>query len=148
MSLRIIIIEDYDPKFRILSQYVKQCGDVEIVRKTSRNGGLAEILQAKKNNNPYDLLITDLQIPLFENDFSEMLRDGGQEVIYALQEAYHVDIPYMVCSTEAKEEDFLDALMVINFELFDFDAVCDFLPVMKQHFQNLIEKKGNQNNEE
>lgn len=114
-TLKVLLVEDSQLKFDSINRWVSRCGDVEIVHKNSRNGAMLEILMAEKKGEPFDLLITDMQIPLFEDDFDHMMDDGGREIIDEL-EYRDINIPYVVCSSAVNEGDFPNALKVIKYE--------------------------------
>ena len=97
---------------------------------------MIEIIKANRDENPFALVITDMQIPLFENDFRNMLDEGGREIIEEM-EYRGIDIPYVVCSSAVEENDFPNAVKVIK-----YDYCTSYRSIFEQIIQTL-RKRGN-----
>lgn len=127
--MNVLVVEDSDLKYNNISAWLKQSGDVEVTRRYSRNGGLATIIDSWKSKHPFDLVVLDMQIPVFDGNMNEMDDRGGAFIAY-MMDAKEIDIPYVICSSVAKAEDFPDALKVIKY---------DYLTSYQEVFQQIVE---------
>ena len=81
-KLNILVVEDNMNKYRNMESALEKCGEDLITHKRSRNGALKALLDAnKRNNQMYDLVILDMQLPLFEVDGpQDILKNGGATI--------------------------------------------------------------------
>lgn len=92
--MKILISEDRDSKFaKIKACLESEFSEVEIVRCTAAKETVLELI----NNNTYDVLIQDMQLPLNKNDRIDP--NGGIYVFHQL-ERRHIKIKFIFCSSE------------------------------------------------
>ena len=94
----ILIIEDENYKFEDLKKSLENLNSyINIDRRISQNGGLNAICE-----NKYDLVILDMQIPLYESgEYMQMF--GGRHILKRLQHK-EIDVPVCMCSSNFYDE--------------------------------------------
>ena len=100
--MKILIVEDNNNKFNDIRSAFEECGEINITRRISRNGTLVHLANIEKQDQMYDLIILDMQIPTYEDDPHHILRDGGMQVFKRIQR-YHYDVAVAFCSSEPVE---------------------------------------------
>jgi DNA-binding response OmpR family regulator len=89
MSQKNILIVDDDPTFLMLLKY--RVEDMQFQVQTAHDGQTAiDLIQ----NNHYDLVITDLMMPVF----------SGMEIMEKTINVLHKKIPFVVISSAGQEE--------------------------------------------
>lgn len=68
--MKILVIEDEDLKFNTVQRYLSELNEFDITRAKSRNAGLREFTNQQHNNTPYDLVICDNYMPLYDNEYN------------------------------------------------------------------------------
>lgn len=100
--MKILIIEDNTNKFNSIVSYLEELEETDITRKKSINGGLLEL----RNNldtleeNKYELLILDMQLPRYEDEPSAISSVGG---LCVMREIIRKDWPIsvVICSGDS-----------------------------------------------
>lgn len=95
-DLKVLVIEDSGTKYRDIETTLEHLGVTDISHEISRNAGLRNLLRSYNENHPYDLLILDMQFPIF-ND-SQPIPDAGISVLTEI-ERKGWEIPVIVCSS-------------------------------------------------
>lgn len=95
-NLKILVIEDSDMKYHDIETTLEHLGITDISHEISRNAGLVNLRQSYDENRPYDLLILDMQFPIF-ND-GQPIPDAGVSVLTEI-ERKGWEIPVIVCSS-------------------------------------------------
>ena len=104
--MKILVIEDTDYKFEEIKGYLTSLEETDITRMKSRNGGLIELRDSfrKIDKTPYDLLILDMVIPLYEDDSRKLLNDGGKSILSEIERCGW-PIPVCICSSDSYDSE-------------------------------------------
>ena len=94
--MRVLNVEDDPSKHHQIKSALNRMGIGDITLAEYENDALISVLESIENNNPYDLIITDMQFPLFSN--GKPYDDAGMTFLAELKE-HNVDIPVIVCSS-------------------------------------------------
>ena len=94
--MRVLNVEDDPIKHHHIKSALNRMGIRDITLEESENSAIISVLESIENNNPYDLIITDMQFPLFSNGRPD--DDAGMTFIAELKE-HNIDIPIIVCSS-------------------------------------------------
>lgn len=85
-DLKVLVVEDSDLKYRDIESALEFYEITDITRRKSRNGALKELMEANKSKNRmYDVVILDMQIPLFETGSPDILKAGGVSIMYEIE---------------------------------------------------------------
>ena len=112
-KMKILIVEDNNRKFDDISSAFEECGETDITRRISRNGALKEIRESLTNNSTYDLIILDMQIPIYDDTPNQIQLNGGMEVFERIQR-WKCNAQVAFCSSEPVECD--DAFASIHYK--------------------------------
>lgn len=94
--MRVLNVEDYPPKHYEIKSALNQLGITDITLEESENSAIISVLESIENNKPYDLIISDMQFPLFTNGRPD--DDAGLTLLAELKE-HEIDIPVIFCSS-------------------------------------------------
>lgn len=94
--MRILNVEDDPIKYHHIKSALNRMGITDITLEESENSAIISVLESIENNNPYDLIITDMQFPLFSNGRPD--DDAGMTFLAELKE-HNIDTPVIVCSS-------------------------------------------------
>lgn len=94
--MRVLNVEDDPFKHQDIKRALGRMGITDITLEESVNGAVISVLESIENNNPFDLIISDMQFPLFTNGRPD--DDAGMTFIAELKEQ-NIDIPIIVCSS-------------------------------------------------
>lgn len=103
--MKILIIEDNDYKYRDIKATLVRCLKYpEIDWEKSRNSGLLSIKQHNyKNQNPYDMVICDNYMPIYDDEKS--IRPFGLDIVREIRERFELkDLIVVMCSSEEIED--------------------------------------------
>lgn len=95
--MKTLIIEDNAVKLQDILQTLNHLGIYDITHKSARNPGLYELRQSFQNNDPYNLLILDMQFPIFDDEMPKI--DMGIDVLCEMKRKGWL-IPVIVCSSD------------------------------------------------
>ena len=93
--MRILNVEDDSIKHHHIKSALNRMGITDITLEESENSAIISVLESIENNSPYDLIITDMQFPLFSNGRPD--DDAGMTFLAELKE-HNIDVPVIVCS--------------------------------------------------
>ena len=94
--MRVLNVEDEPIKHNQIKSALNRLGITDITLKEDVNSAVISVLESIDNNNPYGLIISDMQFPLLPNGNTD--KDAGKKFIDELKE-HNVDIPVIVCSS-------------------------------------------------
>ena len=94
--MRVLNVEDYPIKHYEIKNALNRLGITDITLVECENDAIISVLESIENNNPYDLIITDMQFPLFSNGRPD--DDAGLTLLAELKEQ-GIDIPVIFCSS-------------------------------------------------
>ena len=94
--MKILNVEDDPYKHQDIKRALNRMGITDITLEESVNGAVISVLESIENHNPFDLIISDMQFPLFTNGRPD--DDAGMTFIAELKEQ-NIDIPIIVCSS-------------------------------------------------
>ena len=138
--MNILVVEDNDYKLNDIVCALITCsdGDFDITTVKSRNGALHELKNAYEEDMMYDLVILDMQLPLFENQPGKILPEGGLHILEEIKRCeYNTIVAF--CSGEQVECD--DAIMCIQYSpsVYMVPIIEELITKVRQQ----IEKGGN-----
>ncbi len=113
--MNILLVEDNEYKANDIVCALITCsdGDFDITVTKSRNGALHELADAYEADAMYDLIILDMQLPLFENQPGKILPEGGLHILEEIKRCkYNTIVAF--CSGEQVDCD--DAIMCIKYD--------------------------------
>lgn len=91
MALRILVVEDSPTMRQLIAMALKRLPDVTLDEAGDGVEGLKKLKQ-----NQYDLIITDINMPLM---------DGLKLLSLVRQDERHQKVPVLIVTTESAEED-------------------------------------------
>ncbi|MBE5923548.1 MAG: response regulator [Lachnospiraceae bacterium] len=94
--MRVLNVEDDPMKHDNIKRALNRMGITDITYVECENDAMISVLDSIENNTPYDLIISDMQFPLFSNGKPD--DTAGETFIAELQE-HNIDIPIIVCSS-------------------------------------------------
>ena len=94
--MRVLNVEDDPIKHHQIKNALNRMGINDITLAECENEAIISVLESIENNNPFDLIITDMQFPLSSNGKPD--DDAGVKFIAELKE-HNVDAPIIVCSS-------------------------------------------------
>ena len=97
--MKVLVLDDSKTMLRIISNTLKRIGEEDII--TAENGslGLSEYQSAKENGEPFEIILTDWNMP-------EM---NGLEFVKAVRKD-NQDIPIIMITTEGGKTEVITAL--------------------------------------
>lgn len=103
--MNVLVIEDSSYKAMEIISYLKKCNVDSITHKCSRNSGLYELQRAEKENNPYNYLILDMQLPIYDNEFDTLEKDAGLDILREIRRLKDIrnncnELKVIMCSCE------------------------------------------------
>lgn len=94
--MRVLNVEDDPIKHHEIKSALNRMGINDITLVECENDAVVSVLDSFEKNNPYDLIITDMQFPLSTNGTPDV--DAGVKLIAELKEQ-KIDVPVIVCSS-------------------------------------------------
>ena len=94
--MRVLNVEDNPFKHNEIKTALNRLGITDITLAECENDAIISVLESIENNNPYDLIISDMQFPLFSNGRPD--DDAGMTFLAELKE-HNIDTPVIVCSS-------------------------------------------------
>lgn len=97
--LRVLVIEDYDFKFRAIEESLKRITNNEVIieRRTACNSGLIYLKETYDSGSKFDLVITDNMMPIHTD--SRELEPCANRVCREVHRRKY-DTKLVVCSSE------------------------------------------------
>lgn len=114
---RVINIEDNSFKYIAIKRALEKNGVITVEKAGNAEEGFAKIEQAVQEQNPYDLLITDMHFPAK----GEVDPKAGMYVIEELKRRGN-NIPIVICSTRKYIVDGVEESIVYNERSRDVDG--------------------------
>lgn len=102
--MKILVIEDTDFKYQQILEYLIMNNETNITRATSRNAGLGEMKIADMNNDPFELVICDNFMPIYED--SHDISPQGLHIVKCIRHKYENVFICMSSSDEMEEGDY------------------------------------------
>lgn len=96
---KVLNIEDTVLKHIAIARALDKCGVSVVEHAKTGDEGIQMVERSIQENEPYDLIITDMNFPFQGQDDPQ----AGKKVIMALRER-GIDIPAVVCSTHSYRE--------------------------------------------
>lgn len=122
--MKILIIEDNEDKFKNVKAYLNKCGETDITWKKARNAGLIAIIEKAKTSSPYEMVITDNLLPLYEGDLND-IEPFAVDITNEIRRRYNDDIIVCICSSDEITEEH-DANYTIK-----YDSSVELTPVFE-----------------
>lgn len=91
---RVLNIEDDIIKHMAICRELKNNGIKDVDHANNAEEGIAKVINASQNNEPYDLLVLDMHFPVQGVDNAE----AGMHVLQKLKER-HIELPVIICSS-------------------------------------------------
>lgn len=92
--MRVLIVEDNPEKYYDIKSALSQLGIRDVSLTESVNEATLSVLEQKEKETPYDLIISDMQFPLFSS--GKPVDDAGMEFIGELHEL-GITTPVKLC---------------------------------------------------
>lgn len=127
--MKILIIEDNEYKFNDIKKSLERVLDSpSIIWKKSKNSGLYSIKNSnvKSKFEPFDLVICDNYMPLYDNDFE--IKPYANEILSEIKRWRLEDLPVIVCSSEEIKDCDCQYMIEYNFSV-----------IMDDSFKNILE---------
>ena len=110
--MKILLIEDNFYKASTIMDDLNSVGETDITLTRSRNAGLREFHGAKKDNKPFDMVITDNYLPIYDNERNT--EPYAADIIREIRR-WCDETPICVCSSEEFDIDNIDANYTVTF---------------------------------
>ena len=102
MKLKILHIEDDVMKQIAITRVIQSVADAKIIWVSDMASGMEKIEEAIKQNEPFDLAITDMHYPLSKDSESDL--EAG-EVFIAEVKNRKWNLPVIICSSVNRKND-------------------------------------------
>ena len=101
--LRVLVIEDYDSKFRDIEESLKRVTNNEVIieRRTACNSGLLFLKETYDAGSKFDLVITDNMMPIYTD--SRELKPCANRVCREVHRRKY-ETKLVVCSSEVMND--------------------------------------------
>ena len=111
--LRVLVIEDYDFKFRDIEESLKRVtnNEVSIERRTACNSGLLFLKETYDAGSKFDLVITDNMMPIY-TDSMELKPCANR--VYREVHRRKYETKLVVCSSEVINDLNCDGFLLYN----------------------------------
>ena len=94
--MRVLNVEDNPVKHSEIKNALERLGIKDVTWVESENDAILSVLEQMENQTPYDLIVSDMQFPLFSNGRPE--DDAGLTFLSELKE-HGIETPVIVCSS-------------------------------------------------
>lgn len=121
--LRVLVIEDYDFKFRDIEETLKRITNNEVIveRRTTCNAGLLFLKETYDSGSKFDLVITDNMMPIYAD--SRELKPCANRVCREVHRRKY-ETKLVVCSSEVMTDVDCDDFFLYNPSvLLDYDLL-------------------------
>ena len=132
--MKILVVEDNNYKFLDIESALRDCGETDITKSCCRNGALLELKIAEEENRMYDLVILDMQMPIYKESY-EIPRRAGMLIFDEIQRCGY-DTQVAFCSSEPVECE--DSVMNIQ-----YDSSVFLAPIMQELIEETKKAKVN-----
>lgn len=95
--MKILLIEDSDYKAKDITDTLAKLGQTDVTRTISRNGGLSTFINTQKSNTPFDFVISDNFMPLYDD--SHETKPFAENIVSEIRRRGYVDTPICICSS-------------------------------------------------
>ena len=111
--LKVLVIEDYDFKFRDIEESLKRVTNNEVIieRKTACNSGLLFLKETYAAGSKFDLVITDNMMPIY-SDSMELKLCANR--VYREVHRRKYETKLVVCSSEVTDDVDCDNFLLYN----------------------------------
>lgn len=111
--LRVLVIEDYDSKFRDIEESLKRVTNNEVIieRRTACNAGLLFLKETYDAGSKFDLVITDNMMPIYTD--SRELKPCANRVCREVHRRKY-ETKLVVCSSEVMDGVNCDDFLLYN----------------------------------
>ena len=96
IEMRVLNVEDNPVKHFNIVEALRRMNITDVTLEETENGAIMSVLEGIDNNTPFDLIISDMQFPLFTNGRPD--DDAGLTLLAELKE-HEIDIPVIFCSS-------------------------------------------------
>ena len=96
MKLKILHLEDNVMKQIAITRVIQSVADAEIIWVSDMASGMEKIEEAIKQNEPFDLAITDMHYPLSKDSESDL--EAGETFIAEIKNR-NLNLPVIICSS-------------------------------------------------
>jgi DNA-binding NarL/FixJ family response regulator len=121
---RILIADDHQLVIQGILCSLKEVGDFDVVT-TNTCDGAFKLIKTHKNNNPFQLLFTDLS---FDNSTKDTNLDGGEELIKAIRNN-EIDIKIAVITGHTETNRVYNVISNLNPNAYLLKSKCDAIEI-------------------
>lgn len=97
--MKIIIIDDERYKYENIADYIRRTGETNISWAKSRNSGLRQIREAYMAGEPYDLVVCDNYMPIYDDEHN--IKAYGMDIVNHLRARY--DDSIFICMSSSAD---------------------------------------------
>lgn len=127
-NLKTLIIEDNQYKLQEIKNSLKFLGITDITHRAALNPGLFELRNSYRKNQPYDLLVLDMQFPIYEH---EIPRPNAGIFVLDEIERCNRSLPVIICSSEEQN--------LTNYENIIGEVIYNSFVSLQYPFQEILE---------
>ena len=124
--LKILIIDDSSLKSDDIKRMLEERCECEIAQAYARNTGLIAVMNAKKNDSDFDIIMCDNYMPIYEGERD--IRPLGKHIIREIKERIDSSAYICMCSSEDIEECGYDWLIKYDYSVYlgdDYDRMLE-----------------------
>lgn len=135
--MKTLVIEDLTIKASDIAEYLNECGIKDITLRKSRNTGLIELRKAANEEHSYELLILDMQFPIYED--GPIDREAGIDILREIKRLKYDALAVIMCSSDdvsRKVQGFSNVSGIIQ-----YDYSVDLTPQFKEVVSKIREMK-------
>ena len=123
-KIRILIADDHQLVIQGILCSLKEVGDFDVVTTTTCDEAF-QLIKTHQNNNPFQLLFTDLS---FDNSTKDTNLDGGEELIKAIRNN-EIDIKIAVITGHTETNRVYNVVSNLNPNAYLLKSKCDAIEI-------------------
>lgn len=123
-KIRILIADDHQLVIQGILCSLKEVGDFDVVSTTTCDEAF-QLIKTHQNNNPFQLLFTDLS---FDNSTKDTNLDGGEELIKAIRNN-EIDIKIAVITGHTETNRVYNVISNLNPNAYLLKSKCDAIEI-------------------
>ena len=123
-KIRILIADDHQLVIQGILCSLKEVGDFDVVSTTTCDEAF-QLIKTHQNNNPFQLLFTDLS---FDNSTKDNNLDGGEELIKAIRNN-EIDIKIAVITGHTETNRVYNVISNLNPNAYLLKSKCDAIEI-------------------
>lgn len=110
--MKILLIEDNISKATHIINALNNLNETNIMHEKARNSGLKTFIEVMKSTEPFDFIITDNYMPIYDNERD--CKPFAKNIISEIKRRGYTNLPICVCSSETIEDTNADYTILYN----------------------------------